>query len=88
MAVISETLTRAPFLLQHRVPHPVLRVHWCQQLLGCDPSVPSAVGLSGAQRDRLVPGHHRCRHPRRVQGHGEQDSRQVTLQKERERKRS
>lgn len=62
------------FLFQHRVPHTVLWVHRGQQLLGCDPLAPSALGLSGAQRDRLVPGHHHCRHPRSVQGYGEQES--------------
>lgn len=66
--------TAALSLFQHGLPHPLLRVHWGQQLLGCDPPAPSAVGLSGAQRDRLVPGHRRCRHPRRVQGYGEKEA--------------
>lgn len=66
---------------QHGVPHTVLRLHRGQQLLGCDPPAPSAVGFGGAQRAGLVPGHHHRRHPRSVQGHGEREARkeQVAL---------
>ena len=65
--------------LQHRVPLTVLWVHWGQQLLGCDPPAPFAVGLSGTQRDWPVPGHHRRRHPRSIQGHGEQKSNKLLV---------
>lgn len=74
----SLTAHQLTVLFQHRVPHTVLWVHWGQQLLGCDPPAPSAVGLSGAQCDRLVPGNHHCCYPRSVQGYGEHKSKKVT----------